>query len=550
MAEKDGVARATILAALANILFDVYSLDGYTASVLWDMMDQTHNTNSQGLEKYSVARFLEFQLVDRKSMIEQFYEFEMLVHSLGESGIVLPEKFRVMSEKHKSRQGHVMSAEQGEFEGECSDCMIGKKVGHCSKDHPNKKAKEAGVVAKTNTVLGLGTTSGHVSNMVFGRLSPLEPTTELIPKRAIDNISKCQDDPTHTSTSIPDHVEKMTNMGADPDSSSTPNEVQEPRRSKCAKVVKDFRSNFIAYNVEDEPLTFRQAMDSSESRNWKGFVQSEIDSVVSYGTRELFDLPSGCSTIGYKWIFKRKLNPDGSIDKYKARLVVKGFRQREGIDYFDTYYPIARMKTIRMPITLASPERFVASGNKRKVCRLVKSIYGLKQATIDWHKKFNETILDFEFLVNESDKCVYYKVLEFVGTQDNIADLLTKGLGHAIVLKSSYNCTQQDARLTDPEDNMLTSFLAEYGAIHWEGGNENVNNENANENVVEAVNQNELRFPLSAEGLEANGDQAMAKLYEFEENNNVVVIGLATLPNGDGLPNGYAENGGANMTKI
>ncbi|KAL8120351.1 hypothetical protein AgCh_017506 [Apium graveolens] len=177
---------------------------------------------------------------------------------------------------------------------------------------------------------------------------------EVFPMKTGISLGSSEDDPTHTSSSIPDHVEKMTNVGVDPGSSSTPNKVEEPRRSKRAKVVKDFGSDFITYNVEDEPLTFRQAKDSSESRHWKGAVKSEIDSIVSNGTWELVDLPPGCSTIGCKWIFKRKLNPDGSINKYKARLVAKGFRQREGIDYFDTYSPVARMTTIRMLIALAS----------------------------------------------------------------------------------------------------------------------------------------------------------------------------------------------------
>ena len=135
-------------------------------------------------------------------------------------------------------------------------------------------------------------------------------------------------------------------MGAEPDNSSTPMKVEEPRRSKRAKVVKDFGSDFITYNIEDEPLTFRQAMNSSESRHWKDAVKSEIDSIVSNGTWELVDLPPGCSTIGCRWIFKRKLNPDGSIDKYKARLVAKGFKQMESIDNFDPYSSVARMTTI------------------------------------------------------------------------------------------------------------------------------------------------------------------------------------------------------------
>ncbi|KAL8104260.1 hypothetical protein AgCh_028470 [Apium graveolens] len=75
-----------ILPSLENTLFDVYSSDVYTAKVLWDKLDQTHNTDSQGFEKYSVARFLDFKLVDGKSMTEQVHEFEMLVHDLSESG--------------------------------------------------------------------------------------------------------------------------------------------------------------------------------------------------------------------------------------------------------------------------------------------------------------------------------------------------------------------------------------------------------------------------------------------------------------------------------
>ena len=60
------------------------------------------------------------------------------------------------------------------------------------------------------------------------------------------------------------------------------------------------------------------------------------------------DLSPGCKTLGYKWIFKRKLKVDGSIDKYKARLVVKGYKQKEGVDYFDRYSPFTRITSIRM----------------------------------------------------------------------------------------------------------------------------------------------------------------------------------------------------------
>ena len=122
----------------------------------------------------------------------------------------------------------------------------------------------------------------------------------------------------------------------------------------------------------------------------------------------LVDLPLGCKPLGYKWIFKRKLKADESIDKYKARLVVKGYKQKEDVDYFDTYSPITRITSIWMLIAIVvlhnleihqmdvktaflngelnkkiymeQLEGFIVPGQEKKVCRLIKFLYRLKQA--------------------------------------------------------------------------------------------------------------------------------------------------------------------------
>nr|GEV45287.1 zinc finger, CCHC-type [Tanacetum cinerariifolium] len=140
---------------------------------------------------------------------------------------------------------------------------------------------------------------------------------------------------------------------------------------------------------------------------------------------------------GCKWIFKRKMKVDETVDKFKARLVIQGFRQKEWIDYFDTYALVARITTIRLLLALAAihnsvihqidvktaflngdleeevymkqPEGFVMPGNEHKVCKLVKSLYGLKQAPKQWHQKFDEVVLSSGFHLNHSDKCVYSK---------------------------------------------------------------------------------------------------------------------------------------------
>jgi len=209
------------------------------------------------------------------------------------------------------------------------------------------------------------------------------------------------------------------------------------RKSKRQRVIKSFGEDFIIYLVDDTPTTIAEAYSSLDADLWKEAVQSEMDSIMSNGTWEVVDRPYGCKPVGCKWVFKKKLRPDGTIEKYKARLVAKGYTQKEGEDYFDTYSPVARLTTIRVLLSLAAshgllvhqmdvkiaflngeleeeiymdqPDGFVAKGQEGKVCKLLKSLYGLKQAPKQWHEKFDKTLTSAGFAVNEADKCVYYR---------------------------------------------------------------------------------------------------------------------------------------------
>ncbi|KAI3735577.1 hypothetical protein L6452_15083 [Arctium lappa] len=109
---------------------------------------------------------------------------------------------------------------------------------------------------------------------------------------------------------------------------------------------------FYYYSIEEDPKSFDEAMKSQDVAFWKEAISDEMDSIMGNNTWVLSDLPPGCKTLGCKWIFKRKMKADGSIDKFKARLVIQGFRQREGINYFDTYAPVVRISTIRLLIAL------------------------------------------------------------------------------------------------------------------------------------------------------------------------------------------------------
>ena len=103
-----------------------------------------------------------------------------------------------------------------------------------------------------------------------------------------------------------------------------------------------------------EPHTFKEVVNSTESLLWKEAIKSEIDSILHNHTWELVDLPLGCRPLSSKWVFKRKRKVDGSFDKCKSRLVIKDYKQTEGLDYFDKYYLGTRVNSIRMVLAIAA----------------------------------------------------------------------------------------------------------------------------------------------------------------------------------------------------
>ena len=120
----------------------------------------------------------------------------------------------------------------------------------------------------------------------------------------------------------------------------------ELKRNKRTRRSKSFGPYFLTYLLEDEPKSFKEAMSSPKAPYWKEAINDEVESILQNHTWELVDLPPGSKPLGYKWIFKKKMKVDGSIDKYKARLVIKGYKQKEGLNYFDTYSPITRISSI------------------------------------------------------------------------------------------------------------------------------------------------------------------------------------------------------------
>ncbi|KAL0314939.1 UNVERIFIED_CONTAM: Retrovirus-related Pol polyprotein from transposon RE2, partial [Sesamum angustifolium] len=161
-------------------------------------------------------------------------------------------------------------------------------------------------------------------------------------------------------------------------------------------------------------------------------MEEEIKMIVKNNTWGLADRPKDKDVIEVKWIYKTKLNADGSIQKHKARLVAKGYSQLPGIDYTETFAPVARLDTIRAlikkwkiyqmdvksaflngyideEIYVEQPQGFIAKGSEEKVLRLKKALYGLKQAPRAWYSRIDKYFMDQGFWRSLSEPTLYIK---------------------------------------------------------------------------------------------------------------------------------------------
>jgi hypothetical protein len=109
----------------------------------------------------------------------------------------------------------------------------------------------------------------------------------------------------------------------------------------------DFRSNFALSITDDDPRTAREAVDSEDGNLWKRAMEEEMASLDKNEAWDLVELPIGRKPIGNKWVFKKKLNAEGKVEKYEARLVAKGYSQVEGIDFGEIFSLVAKLTSIR-----------------------------------------------------------------------------------------------------------------------------------------------------------------------------------------------------------
>ena len=195
----------------------------------------------------------------------------------------------------------------------------------------------------------------------------------------------------------------------------------------------------VAYNVRQiaEPQTMKEALTGDLSGKWKQAADAEYDSLLQNKTWDLVELPSGRETIGNKWVFKVKHGADGKVDRFKARLVAKGYAQKQGIDYDEVSSPVVKFASIRAllafsiqhdmllhqmdvvtaflngtldkDIYMAQPEGYVQQGKEHLVCKLKKSLYGLKQSPRCWNQAFTDFMESIGFKQSKADPCIYVR---------------------------------------------------------------------------------------------------------------------------------------------
>ena len=187
----------------------------------------------------------------------------------------------------------------------------------------------------------------------------------------------------------------------------------------------------------DEPKSIKEAINGEHSVQWKEAMESEYLSLMQNDTWELVPLPEGQNIVGSKWVLKVKRNADGTVDRFKARLVAQGYTQTQGVDYNEVYAPVARYSAIRSLLALANahnleihqvdvktaflngnldydiymsqPEGFIDKDRPNFVCKLKKSIYGLKQSARCWNSTLDEALISSGYRKSDADGCIYVK---------------------------------------------------------------------------------------------------------------------------------------------
>jgi hypothetical protein len=237
-------------------------------------------------------------------------------------------------------------------------------------------------------------------------------------------------------------------------------------------------------DARDDPSTIKEARSCTDWPLWLQVMDREIKTLKDAGTWESVPRPTGRNIVGSKWVFRIKRKSDGSVDKYKARLVAQGFTQVFGTDYFETYSPVAKLTSFRIILALAAredwdidcfdfdgaylnrelgPDEDIYMKNPpgydeddETVKHLKKSLYGLKQAGRKWYDTLKRTLTDLGFCVSSADPGVFHVRVE------SHPILIAVHVDDCAITSSSGELMQDCKRKINARHS-----ITDLGPIHW-----------------------------------------------------------------------------------
>ena len=194
---------------------------------------------------------------------------------------------------------------------------------------------------------------------------------------------------------------------------------------------------YVILTDDEEPECFIEAMECEEKKKWLDTMKDEIKSLHDNHTFDLVKLPKGKRALDNRWIYRVKHESNTMSPRYKSRLVVKGFSKRKGVDFNEIFSFVVKLSSIRTVLSLVAtldleveqmdvktaflhgdleeenymkqPDGFHVEGKEDYVCRLRKSLYGLKQALRQWYKKFESVMCEQGYRKTTSDHCVFVR---------------------------------------------------------------------------------------------------------------------------------------------
>lgn len=186
--------------------------------------------------------------------------------------------------------------------------------------------------------------------------------------------------------------------------------------------------------VPKEPDTVQQALSDLK---WKQAIKDEYDALMKNGTWSLVERTPDMNPISTKWIFRIKYKKDGTVERFKTRLVTRGFQQTAGVDFFDTFSPVIKPTTLRVMFSITitkqrsiqqvdinnaflhgslketvfidQPEGFQDSSKPGLVCKLHKAVYGLKQTPKAWYDTLKKFLVNSGFVHSSVDHCLFHR---------------------------------------------------------------------------------------------------------------------------------------------